>query len=129
MRGLLSLKVGLGQPYTFRNLLLSWLISKKGEEEWGEQPHITLVVDHELIIGLAVYPYPFTEYLRIGRNDTFNISCSFLIVTFSGQIIVEYPILSRETKNHRGTLPSGIYFYQIMDENSTLIQSDKLLIL
>jgi len=77
--------------------------------------------------AVNIYPNPFTSSIDIKLNDATKISnCEFRMYNILGAEVLNTIITKQTTTVETNTLPSGIYFYNVLINNKT-IQSGKLI--
>ncbi|MES2726675.1 MAG: T9SS type A sorting domain-containing protein [Bacteroidota bacterium] len=78
--------------------------------------------------AVQLFPNPFHDYatLKITSNNTIN-NGQLIIFNILGQPIKTLKVINNEVKIERDNLPTGIYFYSLMDNNQ-LMYSQKLII-
>lgn len=75
----------------------------------------------------TIYPNPFRKYAVITINDASQINNAGLkMYNVLGEEVMNINITQQSTTLETGNLPSGIYFYQLIN-NNRLIQSGKLI--
>ncbi len=75
----------------------------------------------------TIYPNPFRKYTTISINGALQINNAVLkMYNVLGEEVMNVNITQQATTLATGNLPSGIYFYQLINDN-TLIQSGKLI--
>jgi hypothetical protein len=76
---------------------------------------------------VTFYPSPFSSFITIKINDAAQISNSELrIFNILGKEMINLAITKQITTVETSTLPSGMYFYNVVSNNKT-IQSGKLI--
>ena len=77
--------------------------------------------------NISIFPNPFSKSISINVSEaaSFNI-CILKIYNVLGEEVMNYLITKDFTTLATGHLPSGIYFYKVIGNNST-IQSGKLI--
>ena len=76
--------------------------------------------------AVSVYPNPFTTSIQIRLNDAAQLSKPELrLYSISGKEVINKSISKRLTTLDTNNLPSGIYFFKLID-NDKIIQSGKL---
>ncbi len=74
-----------------------------------------------------IYPNPFSSSIEIEMHDVSKMSnCEWKVYNAFGVEVMNKKIAERITKVETGQLPSGIYFYKIMNNQKT-IQSGRLI--
>jgi len=76
--------------------------------------------------GIAVYPNPVTSQLTI--NNTVASKATFMLYDVTGRKVMENTIVASVNAVDVSALPAGMYFYTIIDENNSVIKTDKLII-
>ena len=77
--------------------------------------------------ALSIYPNPFSTSLNIILNDASQINnYELMMYTILGKEIMHKVITDQTTILETNELPSGVYFYKVIANNST-IQSGKLI--
>ena len=77
--------------------------------------------------GVTIYPNPFISSINIIVNDSWQIKkMEFQIYNILGAEVMNTFITKKTTELETNNLPSGIYFYKIIN-GSTIIQSGKLI--
>ncbi len=76
--------------------------------------------------AVTVYPNPFTTSIQIRINDATQLSKPELrLYSISGKEVMNKSLSKRLTTMDTNNLPSGIYFYKLINNNK-IIQSGKL---
>jgi hypothetical protein len=76
---------------------------------------------------ISIYPNPFSTSLNIIINDTTQISrVKLSICDILGAEVIKKTLTKKSTTLGTSNLPSGIYFYKVIDNNK-IIQSGKLI--
>jgi Secretion system C-terminal sorting domain len=74
----------------------------------------------------TIYPNPFRKSTVISMSGAFQLKNAELIMyNVLGEEVMNINITQQSTTLETANLPSGIYFYQLINDN-TLIQSGKL---
>ncbi|MEO6883338.1 MAG: ice-binding family protein [Bacteroidia bacterium] len=82
------------------------------------------VVDKKELI--SVFPNPFSNQINIKNNSTQINKCEFIMYNVLGVEVMNTLINNSNTIIGTNSLPSGIYFYKVIQDN-TVIQSGKLI--
>ena len=78
-------------------------------------------------VMVSIYPNPFTTSLCINVHNTAHINTSeFLLYDVSGEIVLSKVLTKQVNMVETCDLPSGVYFYKVLNENKT-IQSGRLI--
>lgn len=75
---------------------------------------------------INVYPNPFTNHINIKLNFSKTNQYEFIMHTVLGKQVMKTVIVNSNTTIETNNLPSGIYFYKII-ENNKIINSGKLI--
>jgi hypothetical protein len=70
-------------------------------------------------ISYSIYPNPVSEILTIKINDSTEKNKTLFIYTAQGQILKSVQINSTETILDTKSLPTGIFFIKLVDENNS----------
>ncbi|HWY98995.1 MAG TPA: ice-binding family protein, partial [Bacteroidia bacterium] len=74
-----------------------------------------------------IYPNPFKSSISITLNDIIQINkCEVVIYNVLGKEVMNTIITNQTTTIGTSMLPSGVYFYRVVN-NNTLLQSGKLI--
>lgn len=78
-------------------------------------------------VMVSIYPNPFTTSLCINVHNSAHINTSeFLFYDVSGEIVLSKVLTKQVNMVETCDLPSGVYFYKVLNENKT-IQSGRLI--
>lgn len=76
---------------------------------------------------VSIYPNPFTTSLCINVHNTAHINTSeFLLYDIVGEMVLSKVLTKQVNMVETCDLPSGVYFYKVLNENKT-IQSGRLI--
>ncbi|MCX6351400.1 MAG: T9SS type A sorting domain-containing protein [Bacteroidetes bacterium] len=79
------------------------------------------------IVGAIIYPNPFNSSINIAVENISQISnCEFRMYNVLGAEVINTILVKPFTTVETNNLPSGIYFYKVIG-NNTIIQSGKLI--
>ena len=79
------------------------------------------------ILTVNIFPNPFTTSINIFSNNEFqNNNYELRIYNFSGKDVINITITKQLTTLETSHLPSGMYFYKVID-NDKIIQSGSLI--
>ncbi len=76
--------------------------------------------------GLTVYPNPVSSQVTI--NNTVTSKATFVLYDITGRKVMTTNIGSSFNTVDVSALPAGMYIYTIIDENNSVIKTDKLII-
>jgi hypothetical protein len=86
--------------------------------------NLTSIIVNEIAV---IYPNPFTNQINIILNDALQInSCELKLYNVLGAEVLNSMVSKQVTTLETSSLPSGIYFYKIIDKNKTM-QSGRLI--
>jgi hypothetical protein len=86
-----------------------------------------LEVDYGKSIHVNIYPNPFSSTITMMMQDTLQIPfCTLCIYNAIGEEVMNTIINKQLTVFETGNLPSGIYFYNMLNHTNQVIQSGKL---
>jgi hypothetical protein len=75
----------------------------------------------------VIYPNPFSGITTMALNSDLQINnASLLIYNLLGALVINQPVVKQATTLETGTLPSGIYFYKLIN-NSKVVQSGRII--
>lgn len=76
---------------------------------------------------VSIYPNPFTTSLCINVHNSAHINTSeFILYDVGGEIVLSKVLTKQVNMVETCDLPSGFYFYKVLNENKT-IQSGRLI--
>lgn len=85
-------------------------------------------VDFGKLFHVNIYPNPFKATLTMMTQDTSQITnCTVRIYNALGEEVMNTPINKQLTVFETGNLPSGIYFYKMLNPTNQPVQSGKLI--
>jgi hypothetical protein len=86
-----------------------------------------VAVDFEKLFSATMYPNPFNTSLTMMINDTAQIThCTVCIYNAIGEEVMNTVINKQLTVFETTNLPSGVYFYNMLNNTNQVVQSGKL---
>ncbi len=106
---------------------------KKGNETWGIPVNCSTFLNIPTIANeeqtIQIFPNPLTETatLQIKNFDAMD-NWSLRLLDVTGKVVRSTPIQKATHLLHKGTLPSGVYFYQLTNTQQQKQYTGKLIL-
>lgn len=86
------------------------------------------IVLEEKDVSVKLYPNPFEDYVNVELTNINSKNLSFNVYDGMGNIVRSQNIDTDHVRFYKENLPSGIYFYNILDADSKTLNRGKLVI-
>ncbi len=89
---------------------------------------MSILPQEEVKETISVYPNPFSSATNIQLNDvSMNNTYELRIFNVLGDEVMNATLNKQVTTIETGHLPSGMYFYQVIDKNKKIIHSGRMI--
>ena len=85
------------------------------------------IKEMELNISLIVFPNPTTDNLTLQISDYNNENLSYQLFDMQGKQLSNVQITEQQTKINMTSLPSAIYFINVVNQENKKVQSFKII--
>ena len=90
---------------------------KKGDEEWGDYQIVTIPESLQKENSISAYPNPCKDVITFDFGNQYKDCYELKLFTIQGIQLKSFLINSGKTTINISHLSSGVYFYNIIDEN------------
>lgn len=117
--------------YSVGQVIYTTNIGSNGSVAQGIQHAIeifTLGIEETVFnISLTAFPNPTKEYLTLKIGDYNNEKLSYLLYDIKGKQLSKGEIVAQQTQINMNSLPSAIYFVNVVNQENRKVQSFKII--